>query len=125
MGMDIVERRRHRRYRLRGRGMVMVVPHLVFSYAVEDISRGGLAFLYSGWCDWRQETPQAPRITFLDQDCFLDKVPMRIVADQDFPEIVDPDVPRLRRCAVEFGRLSPGHSRILEAYLARLATLHP
>ena len=115
---DIRERRRYRRYRLQGRGMVMVTPHLVFSYAVEDISRGGLAFLYSGWCDWRCDQ-DLPRLIFVDQACFLDKIPMRVVCDRPFDELLDPDVPSLRRCSVEFVRLSAGQRRSLDLYLQK------
>ncbi len=118
--IDVWERRRYRRYRLRNRGVVMVTPHLIFSYSVEDISRGGLAFIYSGWCDWQADPI---RMTFLDRDFFLDKVPLRVVADREFTEIVDDEVPRLRRCSVQFEDLTAEQVRELESYFRRLEGL--
>lgn len=93
------ERRRHARHTLAGETVVMTFPHLVVSDTLVDLSRGGLAFLYSS-------PKPLPRQDFslhiIREDVFIPDVPVSVISDL-------PSAAKAfeRRCGVRFSPLTP------------------
>lgn len=96
--MNREERRRDERRSLTGETVVMTYPHQVVSDTLVDLSRGGLAFLYSS----ANPLPSKDlHLNIIREDIFIEDVPVSIVNDQ--PSV---SMPFSRRCGVRFGPLN-------------------
>jgi hypothetical protein len=112
------ERRRHRRHRLSGEGVLFVYPGPFASLEVTDISMSGLGFLYS---TWKQCNSKNRVITFFGgHDLLLEKISVQIISDilHDGPEGPAVHGTELRRCGTQFLTLSQKEEGDLERYLA-------
>lgn len=117
--LDITERRKAVRQRLHGRGIVLPSNGRVLSLNTFDISTGGLSFTYAGWEEWKEPFM---RIDFIDQPVFLEKVPVKVISDvlhDDQAEVDEAGLP-IRRCGVQFLKLSKAQQGRLEKHLLAL-----
>jgi c-di-GMP-binding flagellar brake protein YcgR len=105
------ERRKAKRYLVKGRAMAVLSPNHILPYQIIDISRNGLAFSYHGQHIWDDELLQLE--IYDDENIFLDKIPIRIVADCP----LDESSKNLRRCGVQFGELTPSQKAQLEYFI--------
>lgn len=117
--MEIKERRKVERKRLLNRGIVLPSRGKVLSLNAFDLSIGGLSFTYAGWEDWKEPFIQ---VDFIDYPVFLEKVPVKVVSDvlhDDQDEVEEAGLP-IRRCGVQFLKLTKAQQRQLEKHLGAL-----
>ncbi|MEW6428472.1 MAG: PilZ domain-containing protein [Thermodesulfobacteriota bacterium] len=107
------EKRKEKRYMVRGRALALVSPNNIMPFQILDISRSGLAFSYNGTEDWGNELLELE--LFDDEDFYLDQIPIKIISD--IP--VDDTSHALRRCGVQFGELSPNQQALLEYFIQK------
>jgi c-di-GMP-binding flagellar brake protein YcgR len=109
--MNREERRQYERRSPAGETVVMTYPHLVVSDTLIDLSRGGLAFLYSS-------AHPLPRIDFslhiIREDIFISDLPVSVISDLPSAAGVFE-----RRCGVRFSPLSPQLQQEIDNLLAR------
>ena len=96
--MSREERRCEARHSLAGETVVLTFPHMVVSDTLVDLSRGGLAFLYSS-------AKPLPKEDFylhiIREKIAIEEVPVSIVSDQPVAA-----KPFARRCGVRFATLT-------------------
>lgn len=117
------ERRRHKRHRLSGEGVLFVYPGPFSSFEVTDVSRNGLGFIYSKWGQW---TSKNRVITFFGgHELLLEKISVKIISDimHDGPEGPECNGTELRRCGAQFLTLPKKEEGDLERYLASRLSL--
>ena len=110
--MNREERRQDERRSLAGETVVMTYPHLVVSDTLVDLSRGGLAFLYSS------PNPLPVKnlhLNIIREDIFIENVPVAIITDQPANH-----EPFTRRCGVRFGLLDDQSKKMID-YLFEVA----
>ncbi len=107
------EKRKEKRYLVKGRAMALVSPNNIMPYQILDISRHGLAFAYAGKEEWGDELLELD--LFDEDDCRIDRLPIKIVADCP----LDDSSSNLRRCGVQFGELSPSQQAQLEYFIQK------
>jgi len=112
---ELVERRKHKRFWVRGGAFVILKPSDIGSGRLIDISMGGLSFDY--------HTSQALPIEATELDIFLTDSPVR-VSDVPCRSIWDlktyespPASLYRRQCGVLFGELTPVQKRQLEYFI--------
>jgi hypothetical protein len=93
------ERRKHGRYKVKNRSIVIIYPTTILSYSVLDVSDTGLSFTYIGWEKWPQE---GIKVDILDREYFLENIPAHIINDIQLYE----KSKSLRRCSIEFDSLA-------------------
>ncbi len=109
----VKEKRKEKRYIIKGRAMALVSPNNIMPYQILDISRSGLAFAYPGKEDWGEELLE---LDLFDEDDYrIDRLPIKIVADCP----LDDSSSNLRRCGVQFGELSPSQQAQLEYFIQK------
>lgn len=110
------ERRKHRRYRVKGNVFTVINPDPVQVVPILDIGMGGLGI----YLDERTRWPvTSSKLEIMVADCsfYLEKLPFQIVANvKVFPQnnsnLVDGC-----RCGVKFGNLHPGQASCLKYFL--------
>ena len=103
------ERRKHERFSA-NLSCVLVSPLMVISYEVLDISKSGLAFSYAGWENWPR---QGARLDFIDQNLYLEDIPISIIKDVQLNE----GSKKLRRCGVKFTDLNAQQQALVKQYI--------
>ena len=109
------ERRRHGRFKVKNRSIVIVYPTTILSYSVLDVSDTGLSFTYIGWEKWPQE---GIKVDILDREYFLENIPAHIINDIQLYE----KSKSLRRCSIEFDSLAKDLKDNLRRYIESVAT---
>ncbi len=98
-----VERRKHKRIRVKSGAFVGVGPHFNQVGPLVDISTGGLAFCYMA----RKKQPNGLSLDIFltDGDFYLSYVPFKAVFDSEISNNIAGYTP-IRRCRVQFGDLT-------------------
>lgn len=106
-----VERRKHRRVRIKRGAFVGVGPHFCQVGPVTDISVGGLAFCYTA----RKKQPNGLSLDIFltDEDLYLSYVPLKTIHESEVPNHTTGYAP-VRRCRVQFGDLTEKQLSTLE-----------
>lgn len=107
------EKRKEKRYIVKGRALAIVSPNNIMPFQILDISRSGLAFSYSGVEEWGNDLLEME--LFDDEDFSIDQIPIKIISD--IP--ADDSSHALRRCGVQFGELSPNQEAQLEYFIQK------
>ncbi len=108
---QIVERRKHKRIRVKSGAFVGVGPHFSQVGPLVDISTGGLAFSYMA----RKKQPNGLSLDLFltDGDFYLYSVPFKAVSDSEIPNNTAGYTPT-RQCRVQFGDLTESQVSHLE-----------
>ena len=119
--IEVVERRKHKRFRVDEGAYAAVRPHYDKIGQIIDVSRGGLAFRYLV-SDSQEDASSELDIFLIGDDFHLDKLPFKTVSDQKIPEGVSPGSQTMRRCAVQFGELTQIQALKLEEFILKYTT---
>ena len=115
----IVERRKHNRFQVKSPSFTVLRPDANKLGQIIDISRGGLAFRY----DIANEAQgnRASQLAILADNSFcLDKVPIKTISD--FELDTAGIFKKMRRCGVQFGKLTPDQTSHVEFFIRNHAT---
>jgi len=112
----IVERRKHKRFRVQDGAFAVLTPHFYNWGQIIDISRGGLAFCYTG-----KELPPNIScdlgISLANIGFYLGKLAFRAISDFEIGNEVAYNLTTIRRCGVEFGELTLNQISELECFI--------
>jgi c-di-GMP-binding flagellar brake protein YcgR len=111
------ERRKHKRFIVKNRSAVLVLPTTILSYAVLDISNSGLAFSYTGCENWPTKPMKRIKLYILDREFFLDDIQISVIDDVRIAYGSN----ELRRYGLKFTSLDKGQKTILRRYIASVA----
>jgi len=115
-GKKIVERRKHKRFQVRDGAFAVLTPHFYNWGQIIDISRGGLAFRYTG-----KELPPNVScdlgISVANIGFYLGRLPFRAISDVELGNEVPYSLTRIRRCGGEFGELTLNQISELEYFI--------
>lgn len=117
----IVERRKHKRFKVSRGKSVSFVPYLSKQGQIIDISEGGLAFRYiSGKKGlWREFIA----ILIDRMDFFLKDIPFKTVYDFKIKHVNFFGVKSILRCGGKFGDLSSAQTAKLEYFIKNYTSL--
>ncbi len=111
-----IERRKHRRYRVKDNTFAVINPEPVKVVPIVDISMGGLSFYLDDGARWPNT---ASKLEIMVADCtfYLEKLPYQIVVDtRAFPShssnLMDGG-----RYGIKFGRLQPNQTSRLKHFI--------
>ena len=109
-----VERRKHKRIRVKSGAFVGVGPHFNQVGPLVDISTGGLAFCYMA----RKKQPNGLSLDIFltDGDFYLSYVPFKALSDSEIRNNTAGYTPT-RRCRVQFGDLTESQLSQLEHFI--------
>lgn len=116
---DVIERRKHKRFRVREGAFAALKPHWFRSTIlgeIIDISIDGLAFRYIA-AKKRSELSFKLKILLADGSFSLDKVPSRTISDLEIGNEFSIDFTPIRRCCVQFARLTHDQISGLEHFI--------
>jgi hypothetical protein len=111
-----VERRKHQRFQVQDGAFAVLTPDFCNWSQIIDISRGGLAFCYTGL----EQLPNASfalGISLADFGFYLGKVPFKAIWDFEIANEDACSFTTIRRCGVEFGKLTPSQLFQLEYFI--------
>ncbi len=108
-----VERRRHKRYRLRDGALAFVgrIPA-----QITDISQGGMALKFPV-LEEPGDVELSLDIFFSEQGFYLPDVPATILSDIEFPVTAPLSAVRVRRLGLRFGELTPDQEERLKTFI--------
>ncbi len=118
---ELVERRKHKRFRVRHGGFASLHPHITVVGQIIDIGTGGLAFRYVA-SENRTNGSATLNILLTDGSFSLETIPFQTVWDSGTPGDFSLGAITLRHCGVQFGELTHGQKLDLE-YFIRFYTL--
>jgi hypothetical protein len=114
-----IERRKHERLQGKDGALVSLGAEIKRMWHLMDISKGGLAFRYLGGMEEPQLFSELVLLTKEASFC-LEKIPFTVVADCEmngrFLSIYT-----LRRCGVQFGKLTTDQTVQLRYFIAKFA----
>ena len=113
---ELVERRNHKRFRVREGGYAALLPQFTEIGQILDISRGGLAFRYVASQERSHQSSQLS-ISSTDGSFSLNKVPIKTVWDFALANEFSFGAITLRHCGVQFGQLTPAQKSDLEYFI--------
>jgi hypothetical protein len=120
---NIVERREHKRFRVKEGIFAAFKPHWLRSTIlgeIVDIGRGGLALHYIP--DTKQsDRPYKLKILLADGSFSLDKIPARTISDFEIEKRFSFGSIPIKRCGVQFGDLTPSQFSLLEHFIQNYA----
>ena len=111
-----VERRKHKRFRVQAGTCAVLVSHFYKWGQIIDVSRGGLAFHYSG----NTLPPNASShlgISMADIGFYLRRIPFKVISDFEMAKEDYYSLKKTRRCGVEFGELTLNQMSQLEYFI--------
>jgi hypothetical protein len=100
----LADRRRHERFRIKGKALAYYRTHSPKIGEIMDIGSGGLAFSYMGSAELPNSTFDL-EIMFPDRTDYLDALPCKAVSDR-MAESETGERTGTRRCGVRFGDLT-------------------
>ena len=119
MMKNMVERRKHKRFRVKEGIFAAFRPHWLSSTIlgeIVDIGRGGLALHYIP--DTKQSNrPYKLKILLADGSFSLSKLPARTISDFEIEKTFSFGSISLKRCGVQFGDLAPSQLSLLEYFI--------
>jgi len=108
----VVERRRHKRFKVQGGAYARFGSHFDKTGQVINISMGGVAISYNGSNEPLNESSELDLFFGKISFCFT-KIPFKTISDVVVNEaLFNPIITRLR--GVQFGQLTPLHASQLE-----------
>ena len=116
---NMVERRRYKRFRVKGGIFASFTPHWLRSIIVGeilDISRGGLALHYIPGPEQSNRVYKL-RILVADGSFCLSKIPSRTVSDLEIKKRFSFGSMPARRSGVQFGELTPSQLSLLKYFI--------
>jgi hypothetical protein len=110
-----IERRKHKRFQAPKGLFAMLKPGHTKVGSVVDVSTRGLAFRYVD----REEIPNGTDIDIfmIGNDFRLGKVPVKTILDVEVVQGTHYYPITIRRCAVQFGELTPVQKSELESFI--------
>ena len=115
MNKKLVERRKHKRFKVSKDAFVAHRPDYLKIGQVKDISMGGLAFTYIA--DEKPPNESFELDMFLaSQDFYMQKVPFRTISDFEGQGITFSSI-KIRRSGVQFGELTQSQVFDLEYFI--------
>ena len=111
-----VERREHRRFRVKNNAFTVKNPDPVKLVPILDIGMGGLGFYLDNGAQWLEESSKL-EIMVADCSFYLENVPFQIISNL---KVFPADAPNLfdgRRYGLKFGNLRPGQKSRLKYFL--------
>ena len=113
---DIVDKRKHMRFRVKEGGFAVLMNHVVTVGPIKDISQGGLAFTFIS----EDELPQGSFMVNLlfggDKGFYLKDIPSKIITDFETTDLPSFNSIPLRRCSVQFEEIDPIQISQLETF---------
>ena len=112
----IVERRKHKRFKVQDGTFAVLTPHFYNWGQIIDISKGGLAFRYTG----NELPPNVSSnlgISLANIGFYLGRVPFKAISDFEIDNEVAYSFTTTRRCGVEFGELTLNQISQLEYFM--------
>ena len=116
--IEVVERRKHKRFRAEDGAYAAVRPQYDKIGQIIDVSRGGLAFRYLA-SESEEDASSELDIFLIGDDFHLDKLPFKTVSDEEIPEKLSPGSQTMRRCGVQFGKLTQIQAIKLEEFILK------
>lgn len=107
---DSIERRNHRRMRVRG---YVLITNTLKCGPIVDISKGGCAFRYVPDQKKPEVEEELTSGTLIGNDFCLNKVPIEIVSESS----INKGIVSIHRCGIRFGELRPGQAKKLKNFL--------
>jgi len=118
-GKKPVERRKHKRFQVPSGTFVALFPDYIKAGQVSNISMGGLAFTY--FADQEPPNRSFELEILLHASAFnLQGVPFRTISDFETEDVPLSSTSK-RRCAVQFGHLTPHQMSQLEYLIQNYA----
>lgn len=112
----IVERRKHKRFKVQDGTFAVLMPHFYNWGQIIDISRNGLAFRYTGNA-LSQNLSSQLGISKANIGFYLGGVPFKSISDFEIANKVANSFTTIRRCGVEFGELALNQISQLEYFI--------
>ena len=109
------EHRQHRRFQVPGGVFVGFGPHANKVGQIVDVSMGGLAYRYVG-CDESADGSHLD-IFVTDKDFYMGAVPFKTVSDFQIVDRIAASPMTMRRCGVQFRKLSRKQNAQLEYFI--------
>ena len=112
---DIVDQRKHMRFRVQEGAFAVLMNHVTRVGPIEDISRGGLAFTYIS----EDKLPQGSfmmDLLFGGEGFYLKDIPSKVITDFEATDQPSFSFIPLRRCSVQFGEMNPLQISQLESF---------
>ena len=118
---EFVERRRHKRFRVKDGAFAVLMPDSTKLGQILDVGEGGLAFLYID----TGETANGSRelyIYVVDKEFYMSKLPVKVVSDVRVPNRIPINPIVMRRQGVQFGQLTPEQIFSLNSFIEDYTT---
>ena len=117
---EMVERRKHNRLQVKDGASVVLRAHFLELGQIIDVSKGGLAFRY---IPSHQPSSGPSDLVILSDDrtFYLDEIPFKIASDFEIGN--DPfSFLKIRRCGLQFDKLTRNHVSQLKHFIRHCAT---
>ena len=120
MRRNVVERRKHNRFRVKDGASVVLRAHFLELGEIIDVSRGGLAFRY---VPSQQPSSGSPQLVILlgDGSFYLADIPFIIISDFEINQNPFSSL-KISRCGVQFGELTHSQVSEIEYFIQHYAT---
>ena len=120
MRRNVVERRRHNRFRVKDGASVVLRAHFLELGEIIDVSKGGLAFRY---IPSQQPSNGLFQLAILlgDGSFYLADIPFMIISDFEINDNPFRSL-KISRCGVQFGKLTRSQVSEMEYFIQRYAT---
>jgi len=119
---DLADRRRHERFRIKGKALAYYRTHSPKIGEIIDIGCGGLAFFYIGSAELPNSSFEL-EVMFPDRTDYLDRLPCSAVSDSKMDTETCGGA-GTRRCGVRFGELDERQkakiASLIESYCWRV-----
>jgi hypothetical protein len=109
------EHRKHKRFQVPGAAFVGFGPHANKVGQIVDVSMGGLAYRYVGSEDSSEGSHLDIFVT--DHDFYMGAIPFKTVCDLQIVDRVSASPMTMRRCGVQFRKLSRKQNSQLEHFI--------
>lgn len=114
----LIERRKHQRYKVKGKAFAISSPDYKNLGQIRDISKGGLScqFIENG-----EQTKNSNEIEIFSAvgDFYLKKLPVRTVLDFEIDNTVSSNSMPMRQWSMQFGKLNYLQRLLLDFFLQK------
>jgi hypothetical protein len=109
------DRRKEKRFDVKGRAFVAVGPHFDKVGPIIDVSMGGLAFHYLAI--GKQKGGLSADIFMTNRDFFVGYIPFDIIRDSEVSKAHPPGIATMRRCSLRFRDLTQSQASKLRYFI--------
>ena len=115
---ELIERRKHKRFKVKGGAFAVSTPDYKNLGQIKDISKGGLAFQF---IENGEQTKGSFEIEIFSTvgDFYLKKLPVRTVLDFEVENTVSSNSMPMRQWSMQFGKLNHLQKLLLDFFLQR------